>query len=113
MEEQLKAAVSTENYTAAARLQQQLDELPPVTTTARDPAEVRQCLKEQLQQALNRADYITADKVKQELGKLPAASTTVNDHTRERQRLEEQLRSSSRMFASDGGTVFTGVALDR
>ena len=92
LEEQIKAAVSKKNFSAAARLQQQLDELALVTTTAKDSDEVRRHLEEQLQKAVKGADFITADKVKQELDKLLAASTTVNDHARERQRLEELLK---------------------
>ena len=58
-------------YTAEARLKQQLGELPPVTTIARDPAEDRQRLEEQLQQALTRTDYTAAAELKQKHDKQP------------------------------------------
>ena len=48
MEEQLEAAVTNQDYIAAATLKQQLGELPPVTTIAEVPAPDRQRLEEQL-----------------------------------------------------------------
>ena len=99
LEEQLEAAVTNQDYIAAATLKQQLGELPPVTTIAEVPAPDRQRLEEQLKAVVAKADYIAAAKLKQQIEALSpasgqAASTTVNDHARERQHLEEQLKAA-------------------